>query len=264
MSQSGKPDHSRSVSSRLTQPVQTCREVGESNAFVRARFLWSNHGPRIVSRLTEGAFSSHPYRIFSVSYETTGYFHGGNTGSNPVGDANKNRELTENLTGARSVTDLSAYRPYALARCAALDVKWGKVTGKKAKRHTSVEFIEFLTGIVQQTRWTKQIHIDLDNLSAHKNHCEAIDDQAGTLRSPGVLFGVRDLPIKLHNADRGFDTSAYARIWPLPRPPENEAPLGFSLHPLVRTGAWLGSYLRQRIGGRQVLWHCHSAMRYLG
>jgi transposase len=60
------------------------------------------------------------------------------------------------------------YRHGTLSLYAALDVKSGKVTGKTAKRHTSAEFIEFLTGVVQQTRWAKQIHIVLDNLSAHK------------------------------------------------------------------------------------------------
>ena len=37
---------------------------------------------------TKYAFGSHPRRVFSISYQITGFFHGGNTGSNPVGDAN--------------------------------------------------------------------------------------------------------------------------------------------------------------------------------
>jgi len=39
----------------------------------------------------EGAlqhFRSHPCRVFSFSYGSRAPFHGGNTGSNPVGDAN--------------------------------------------------------------------------------------------------------------------------------------------------------------------------------
>jgi transposase len=60
------------------------------------------------------------------------------------------------------------YRHGTLSLYAALEVKSGKVTGKTAKRHTSAQFIEFLTGVVQQTRRAKQIHIVLDNLSAHK------------------------------------------------------------------------------------------------
>jgi len=47
-------------------------------------------------------------------------------------------------------------------------VKTGKVKGKTAKRHTSAEFIDFLSQLLTQTRWAKGIHIVLDNLSAHK------------------------------------------------------------------------------------------------
>ena len=38
--------------------------------------------------LTETAFGSHPCCVVSVTYVRTHCFHGGNTGSNPVGDAN--------------------------------------------------------------------------------------------------------------------------------------------------------------------------------
>jgi hypothetical protein len=34
-------------------------------------------------------------RLFSVSYDLLSSFHGGNTGSNPVGDANKINDLLE-------------------------------------------------------------------------------------------------------------------------------------------------------------------------
>ena len=47
-------------------------------------------------------------------------------------------------------------------------MKTGKVQGKTAKRHTSAEFLIFLRELVNKTRWAKQIHIVLDNLSAHK------------------------------------------------------------------------------------------------
>jgi len=60
------------------------------------------------------------------------------------------------------------YRHGTLSLYAALDVKSGKVTGKTARRHTSAEFIEFLTGVARQSRWAREIHIVLDNLSAHK------------------------------------------------------------------------------------------------
>jgi transposase len=55
-----------------------------------------------------------------------------------------------------------------LSLCAALDVKTGKVQGKTVQRHTSAEFIDFLSRLVNHVRWVTEIHIVLDNLSAHK------------------------------------------------------------------------------------------------
>ncbi len=60
------------------------------------------------------------------------------------------------------------YRHGTLSLYAALDVKTGHVHGKTAKRHTSAEFVDFLAEVVGQARWAKEIHIVLDNLSAHK------------------------------------------------------------------------------------------------
>src|SRR5581483_3415050 len=40
-----------------------------------------------VLKPTENAFGSHPCCVVSICYEPIGPFHGGNTGSNPVGDA---------------------------------------------------------------------------------------------------------------------------------------------------------------------------------
>jgi transposase len=60
------------------------------------------------------------------------------------------------------------YRHGTLSLYAALDIKTGKVQGKTTQRHTSADFIAFLTDLVRQTRWAKEIHIVLDNLSAHK------------------------------------------------------------------------------------------------
>ena len=55
-----------------------------------------------------------------------------------------------------------------LSLYAALDVKTGKVTGKTAKRHTSEEFVSFLGQVVSSCKPEQEIHIILDNLSAHK------------------------------------------------------------------------------------------------
>lgn len=60
------------------------------------------------------------------------------------------------------------YRHGTLSLYAALDVKTGKVVGKTAARHTSTEFVDFLTGVVATAKRAGEIHIVLDNLSAHK------------------------------------------------------------------------------------------------
>jgi transposase len=60
------------------------------------------------------------------------------------------------------------YRHGTLSLYAALDVKTGQVQGMTAGRHTSKQFISFLEGLVARTGWAKEIHVVLDNLSAHK------------------------------------------------------------------------------------------------
>ena len=55
-----------------------------------------------------------------------------------------------------------------LSLYAALDVKTGKVQGKTAEHHTSAEFVEFLEQVVSACKPQQEIHIILDNLSAHK------------------------------------------------------------------------------------------------
>src|ERR1700680_3690332 len=60
------------------------------------------------------------------------------------------------------------YRHGTLSLYAALNTRSGEVVGQTAKRHTSAEFIAFLGRLLSKARWAKEIHIVLDNLSAHK------------------------------------------------------------------------------------------------
>jgi transposase len=55
-----------------------------------------------------------------------------------------------------------------LSLYAALDTKTGKVQGKTAARHTSLEFVDFLEDVVASCEPQREIHIICDNLSAHK------------------------------------------------------------------------------------------------
>jgi transposase len=78
-------------------------------------------------------------------------------------------------SGARSGTAAFAgphgfeqYRHGTLSLYAALDTQSGKVLGKTAARHTSQEFVEFLTEVVERAP-ARELHIILDNSSAHKS-----------------------------------------------------------------------------------------------
>jgi transposase len=55
-----------------------------------------------------------------------------------------------------------------LSLYAALDTQSGKVLGKTAVRNTSQEFVGFLTEVVERAP-AREVHIILDNLSAHKS-----------------------------------------------------------------------------------------------
>ena len=65
------------------------------------------------------------------------------------------------------------YRHGTLSLYAALEVKTGRIHGKTARRHTSADFVAFLTQVVEKTPAGKAIHIILDNLSAHKTQTVA-------------------------------------------------------------------------------------------
>ena len=60
------------------------------------------------------------------------------------------------------------FRHGTLSLYAALNTRTGDVLGKTAPRHTSAEFIDFLSQIVASQPEGREIHIVVDNLSAHK------------------------------------------------------------------------------------------------
>src|SRR6202051_2959495 len=61
------------------------------------------------------------------------------------------------------------FRHGTLSLDAAFNTKTGEVLGKTAERHTSAEFVAFLTDIVINQPRGKEIHVIADNLSAHKS-----------------------------------------------------------------------------------------------
>ena len=60
------------------------------------------------------------------------------------------------------------YRHGTLSLYTAFNTKTGEVLGKTAARHTSAEFVAFLTEIVLNQSRRKEIHVIADNLSTHK------------------------------------------------------------------------------------------------
>jgi transposase len=60
------------------------------------------------------------------------------------------------------------YRHGTLSLYAALNTATGEVLGKTAARHTSEEFVGFLSDIVVHQSTSREIHVIVDNLSAHK------------------------------------------------------------------------------------------------
>lgn len=60
------------------------------------------------------------------------------------------------------------FRHGTLSLYAAFNTRTGTVLGKTAERHTSAEFVAFLTDIVASQPSKKEIHVIADNLSAHK------------------------------------------------------------------------------------------------
>lgn len=60
------------------------------------------------------------------------------------------------------------FRHGTLSLYAAFNTKTGEVLGKTAERHSSAEFVAFLTDLVVNQPRGKEIHVIADNLSAHK------------------------------------------------------------------------------------------------
>jgi transposase len=66
------------------------------------------------------------------------------------------------------------YRHGTLSLYAALDTRSGEILGKTAQRHTTADFVDFLTQVVASQPLGRDIHVVADNLSAHKT--KLVDD----------------------------------------------------------------------------------------
>ena len=123
---------------------------------------------------------------------------------------------------------------------AALDVQTGKVQGQTAERHTSAEFVGFLEQIISGCKPNQEIHIILDNLSAHKTnqveqflkrnafrepalhaHLLVLAQSGRNLvrktgarsHRPGIFTSVQDLSRKLMRYIRAYSKTARPLKW---------------------------------------------------
>jgi transposase len=92
------------------------------------------------------------------------------------------------------------YRHGTLSLYAAFNTKTGEVLGKTAPRHTSAEFVAFLTDIVAHQPKRKEIHVICDNLSAHKT--KAVDE-----------FLAKHLNVRLHYTPTYSSWLNQVEIW---------------------------------------------------
>lgn len=137
------------------------------------------------------------------------------------------------------------FRHGTLSLYAALDVQTGKVLGKTTARHTSDEFVLFLEEIVLSCKPCQEIHIILDNLSAHKTKkVAAFLQQHSRVRfhftptysswlnqveiwfariereviSRGIFLSVQDLSRKLMRYIRAYSANARPFKWKYSNP----------------------------------------------
>ena len=103
------------------------------------------------------------------------------------------------------------YRHGTLSLYAALETATGRVHGKTAARHTSQDFVAFLEEVVAQCPARQQIHIILDNLSAHKTRL--VDEFLETAQSgplslhPDLLLVAQSGRIVVRQNRAGSDRS---------------------------------------------------------
>jgi transposase len=73
------------------------------------------------------------------------------------------------------------YRHGTLSLYAALNTRTGEIIGQTAARHTSQAFVDFLTDVVATQPKGREIHVIVDNLSAHKTQLVQgfLDDHPG-------------------------------------------------------------------------------------
>ena len=117
-----------------------------------------------------------------------------------------------------------------LSLFAALNTATGDVLGKTAPRHTSEQFVAFLTDIVVSQPKQRQIHVICDNVSSHKT--QRVDEfLADHLQrdviSHGIFTSVKDLDRKLMRCIRQHNKFPKPIKWKYDNPSRRIRPVPF-------------------------------------
>ena len=148
-------------------------ELGDVSHMTIAR-VWSKHGirPHRVDRYmssNDGDFESKAADVIGLYLHPPQHAAVFSVDEKTAIQALDRKDPVLPLTAGRAERHgFEYFRHGTLSLYAAFNTQSGEVLGKTAERHTSAEFVAFLTEIVASQPANKEIHVILDNLSAHK------------------------------------------------------------------------------------------------
>ena len=102
------------------------------------------------------------------------------------------------------------FRHGTLSLYAALETRSGQVIGGTASRHTSQEFVRFLQEIVTTQPSGKEIHLIVDNLSAHKT--KLVERSLPTIQTCRCM--TRPLIVPGSTRSKTGSPNSSATLWP--------------------------------------------------
>lgn len=149
-------------------------ELGDGISHMTIARIWAKHG--IKPHRLEGYLASNDPDFETKAADVIGLYM--NPPQNAVVFCVDEKTAIQALDRKDPVLPLSPgraerhgfeyFRHGTLSLYAAFNTKTGEVFGKTASRHTSAEFVAFLTAVVASQPKRKEIHVIADNLSAHK------------------------------------------------------------------------------------------------
>lgn len=149
-------------------------ELGGGISHMTVARIWAKHG--IKPHRLEGYITSNDPDFETKAADVIGWYL--NPPQNTVVFSVDEKTAFQALDRKDPVLPLSPgraerrgfeyFRHGTLSLYAAFNTKTGEVFGKTATRHTSAEFVAFLTDIVAHQPRSKEVHVIADNLSAHK------------------------------------------------------------------------------------------------